>query len=466
MTIEFLGAARTVTGSMHLLTTDAGNRILLDCGLYQGRREEAYRINNTLPFDPAELDAVVLSHAHIDHSGNLPSLMKGSRGERFRGTIHTTHASRDLCSIMLPDSAHIQESDADFLRRHDRHAYEPIYTVDHATRVMEHIQGHDYHESFDVSEDVRCTFFDAGHILGSALVVLDVKRSSGGTMRLCFTGDLGRPNRPILRDPEFVGDVDCLICESTYGGRTHQSYPDLQRMLKETIVETMSRGGKLIVPAFAVGRTQDIVYLLNVMFENGELPRLPIYVDSPLATDATEIFRRHPECFNQSVATLLKTDPDPFGFTTLHYVRDVEESKALNSRPEPCVIISASGMMEAGRVVHHLMNGIEDSRNTILVVGFQAEHTLGRRIVEHREYVRIWGGEYKLNARVKTINGLSAHADHGELMTYLKQFNRERMQSIYLVHGEHPAQEPLRDDLVAAGFASVIAPQKYMKATL
>jgi metallo-beta-lactamase family protein len=462
MTIEFLGAARTVTGSMHLITTDAGNRILLDCGLYQGRREEAHRINSRLPFDPAELTAVILSHAHIDHSGNLPSLVKGDRHERFRGSIFATHATRDLCSIMLPDSAHIQESDAAFVQRKQHRAFPPIYTTDDALRVMGHFITASYHEKIQVTDDLACTFHDAGHILGSALVVLDVA-TPNGPLRICFTGDLGRPHRPILRDPEFVGDVDYLITESTYGGRTHESYPDLQGTLKQTMIETTSRGGKLIIPAFAVGRTQDIVYLLNVMFENGELPRIPIYVDSPLAINATDIFRTHPECFNAEVATLIQTDPDPFGFDTLRYVRSADESKALNDSREPCVVIAASGMMEAGRVVHHLMHTVEDSRNTVLVVGFQAEHTLGRRIVEHQEHINIWGEEFTLRAEVKIINGLSAHADHPELLGYIGRMNRERMKKIFLVHGEPQAQDALRAGLIGEGFGDVVAPKKHQK---
>jgi metallo-beta-lactamase family protein len=462
MNIRFLGAAQTVTGSMHLVTTQAGSRILLDCGLYQGRRREAYQINRELPFDPASLDAVVLSHAHIDHSGNLPSLVKGEPEERYQGKIYSTHATRDLCAIMLPDSAHIQESDAEFLRKRDRDPHPPIYTNEEALRVMEHFVTASYGETFHVTKDVTCTYFDAGHILGSALVVLDVQED-GGTRRLCFTGDLGRPNRPVLRDPEFVGDVDYLISESTYGGRTHESYPHLQKELKETIIETMARGGKLIIPAFAVGRTQDIVYLLNELFERGELPRLPIYVDSPLAINATDIFRTHPECFNRHVTELLQTDPDPFGFTTLRYLRSADESKALNNRREPCVIIAASGMMEAGRVVHHLMNNVEDSRNTILVIGFQAEHTLGRRIVERNEFVNIWGERFELHAQVRVINGLSAHADHDELVGYIGRMDRERLRQIFLVHGEPKAQEALRQGLLAEGFRNVVAPAKHMR---
>lgn len=465
MNIQFLGAAGTVTGSMHLLTTSSGRRILLDCGLFQGRRREAYQINSNLPFDPTSLDAVVLSHAHIDHSGNLPSLVKGERDERFEGKIYATHATRDLCSIMLPDSAYIQESDTRFLKKRERAAFEPLYTTDDALRVLGRFVTVSYHQPITVTEGVRCTFYDAGHILGSALVVLDIE-DEGKTIRLCFTGDLGRPQRPILRDPEHIGDVDYLISESTYGGRTHQSFPDLQNDLKKTILETTSRGGKVIIPAFAVGRTQDIVYLLNVMFERGELPRIPIYVDSPLAMNATDIFRVHPECFNKQVVELIQTDPDPFGFDTLRYVRSANESKALNNSRQPAVIIAASGMMEAGRIVHHLMHGVEDSRNTVLVIGFQAEHTLGRRIVEGQEQLSIMGQQFTLRAQVKTINGLSAHADHPELVEYIGQMDRKMLKKIFLVHGEPKASSALADGLRQAGFNDVVAPRKGDEFTL
>lgn len=461
MHIEFLGAAGTVTGSMHLLTTDSGKRVLLDCGLFQGRRQEAYEINSKLPFNPSELDAVVLSHAHIDHSGNLPSLVKGDRKDRFHGSIHATHATRDLCGIMLPDSAHIQESDFSFMRRHDRPVREPIYDSDDAARALGRFVTHSYQETFDVVEGVRATYFDAGHILGSALVVLDIDRASGGTTRLCFTGDLGRPDRPILRDPQPVGDVDYLISESTYGGRTHPTYGDLMEELRTTIIKTIERRGKVIIPAFAVGRTQDIVYLLNVLFENGELPRVPMYVDSPLAISATDIFRTHLDCFNDDVRRLLETDPDPFGFDTLHFVRSADESKALNNSRNPAVIIAASGMMEAGRIVHHLMHNIENERNLILVIGFQAEHTLGRRIVERQPRVRIMGNDYELNAQVKTINGLSAHADHPELLAYIGAMNRERLKRIFLVHGEPTAATALREGLLGIGFGDVEIPAKH-----
>lgn len=466
MTIDFLGAAGTVTGSMHLLTTDTGRRILLDCGLYQGRREEAYQINSDLPFDPTKLDAVILSHAHIDHSGNLPSLVKGKRDERYRGPIYATYATRDLCSIMLPDSAEIQESDVSYLRRHGKTPRDPLYTMEDALRALNRFRSIPYEHAFQVTPDVQASFHDAGHILGSAVVVLEIDRADDTRTRLCFTGDLGRPGRPILRDPVQVGDVDVLISESTYGGRTHPSYPDLMEDLRRTIHEVVSRGGRVVIPAFAVGRTQDIVYLLNVLFEDGRLPRVPIYVDSPLAMSATDIFRIHPECFNDRVRKLMASDPDPFGFAGLTFIRSVDESKSLNRSSHPCVIIAASGMMEAGRVVHHLMHSIEDERNMVLVVGFQAEHTLGRRIVEKQERVNIMGEQFRLKAQVRTINGLSAHADGGELVTYISTMDRERLRNIFLVHGEPEASAALMDDLLHAGFSHVTAPARFDRVVL
>ncbi len=457
MTIQFLGAAQTVTGSMHLLTLDNGRKILLDCGLYQGRREEAYRINSKLPFDPAELDAVILSHAHIDHSGNLPSLVKGDKRDRFVGDIYSTYATRDLCSILLPDSASIQEADSAFLKKHNRAAQEPLYTQDDVLRVLQMFITTSYNKPFRVTDGVTCTFYDAGHILGSALVVLDIQEKDR-EYRLCFTGDLGRPNRPVLRDPQFVGDVDILLSESTYGGRMHESFPNLRKELMEVIQETIRRGGKIIIPSFAVGRTQDIVYVMNGLFEDGMLPRIPIYVDSPLALSATDIFRTHLECFNQRVQKLLETDPDPFGFQTLRYIRSVDESKELNEKADPCVIISASGMMEGGRVLHHLIHGIEDERNTVLIVGYQASHTLGRRLVEGNDRVSILGKQYNVKAQIKTINGLSAHADHEELTGYIGQMNRERLQNIFLVHGESRAAQALKQGLNDMGFPRVTIP--------
>jgi metallo-beta-lactamase family protein len=465
MQLEFLGAAGTVTGSMHLLTTDGGRRILLDCGLYQGRRAEAFEINSVLPFDPSDLDAIVLSHAHIDHSGNLPSIVRGVAGGRFAGRIHATHATRDLCTIMLGDSAGIQESDAAYLARKGKKVVGPLYTTQDALATLQLFSAESYHAPFRVTDDVQCTFVDAGHILGSAMVMLDVTEN-GATRRLCFTGDIGRPGRPLLRDPEPIGDVDFLITESTYGGKAHPPFPDLMEQLRLVIHETVLRGGKVIIPAFAVGRTQDLVYLLNVLFEEGRLPRIPIYVDSPLAVNATDIFRLHPECFNADVTELLKHDPDPFGFATLEFSRTAEESKAINRSQQPCVVIAASGMMEAGRILHHLRHTIEDARNTILVMGFQAENTLGRRIVDREDDIKIMGERYSVRAQVRQLPGLSAHADHGELVAHISGCDRKRLKKIFLVHGEPDAAVALRSGLLDAGFADVEIPARFDRFTL
>lgn len=466
MQLEFLGAAGTVTGSMHLLTTEGGSRILLDCGLYQGRRAEAFEINRTLPFDPGTLDAVVMSHAHIDHSGNLPSLVGANAASPFRGRIHATHATRDLCGLMIADSARIQESDAEYLRKKGRPVVGPLYTSEDARAVLELFSSQPYHARFQVTKDVYCTFYDAGHILGSAIVLLEVTEN-GATRKLCFTGDVGRPGRPVLRDPEMtIGDIDILISESTYGGRTHPPFPDLVRQLKEVILETMARGGKVVIPAFAIGRTQDLVYLLNVLFENGELPRVPIYIDSPLAINATDIFRMHPECFNGDVAKLLETDPDPFGFATLEFSRSREDSMAINDSREPSVVIAASGMMEAGRILHHLMHTVEDPKNTILVMGFQAEHTLGRRLVDREKHVKIMGQTFDVRAQVVSLDGLSAHGDHNELVGFISQFDTKRLEAIFLVHGEPDAASALREGLLENGFDRVEIPARFDRFTV
>ncbi len=466
MNVDFLGAAGTVTGSMHLITTEAGSRILLDCGMYQGRRSEAYEINSRLPFNPASLDAVILSHAHIDHSGLLPMLVSKPYKGGFDAYICCTHATRDLCSIMLSDSAHIQESDAAYLRKRHREVRDPLYTMTDALKILDYFAGYPYHKEFKVTDDVTCTFFDAGHILGSASCLLSI-REAGGTIRLGFTGDIGRNNRPILKDPEPMGDVDYLISESTYGGKHSPPYPDIPVLLREVIERTTSRGGKVIIPAFALGRTQDIVYILNGLFESGELARVPIYVDSPMATSTTAVYRHHPECYDEETATLLLTDPDPFGFDSLRYLRTTSESMTLNHSPEPCVIISASGMMESGRIVHHLKNHIEDERNTILVAGYQAEHTLGRRIIDREEVVNIMGKPYYPRAEVVVLNGLSAHADHNELVGYIGRFDRERLKKVFLVHGEPDAAVALRSALLhETGVAEVEIPTRGSRYTL
>ncbi len=459
MNIQFLGAARTVTGSMHLLTVN-DSRILLECGLFQGRRKESFERNRNLPFDPASVDVMVLSHAHIDHSGNIPSLVKNG----FRGNIYTTPASRDLCSAMLRDSGHIQESDIRYINkkraRKGQPPLEPLYTVEDATACLGNFVTVGYHRPLPIAPGVTLTFYEAGHILGSAVVVLDIEEA-GQQRRLVFTGDLGRKDKPILRDPEPVPDADLFITESTYGDRLHEPFEEAGRVLREVIVSTYQRGGKVIVPSFAVGRTQELVYALHRLTEAHKIPEMPIFVDSPLAVNATEIFRLHPECYDEEVNEFLTSgrSRDPFGFYRLTYIRSVERSKELNFLREPAVIISASGMCEAGRILHHLKNNIEDERNTVLIVGWQAPHTLGRRLVERQPVVKIFGEEYRLKAQVVTINGFSAHADRNGLLDYARQLGPERIQAAFVVHGEESSSLALADGLRSLGLRRVTVPQ-------
>lgn len=459
MHLTFWGAARTVTGSMHLLQLEDGRRLLLDCGLYQGRRAEANRINRELPFDAASIDAVLLSHAHIDHAGLLPRLW----ADGFRGKVYATRATRDLCEIMLMDSAFIQESDARFfnrkIRKQGEAAVEPLYSTADAEGVLKCFEGIDYGAPFKLGAGVEVEFRDAGHILGSATITVTV--ASGGTSRrLGFTGDVGSPGRPVLRDPAPMPDCDWLIAEATYGGRTHEPPPDKRAHFRDVIARTASRGGRVIIPAFAVGRTQELAYALNDLWNAGELPPIPVFVDSPLAVNATEIFRKHPDVFDEETRTLLETDPDPFGFERLEYVRDASRSKELNGMHVPMVVISASGMCEAGRILHHLRNNIEDPRNTILIVGFMAEHTLGRRIAEGRETVNIFGRPHRLKAEVEIIDAFSAHADEPELLEFIGHLDRDRLKRIFLVHGAPDRQDALAEALRQRGYRGVVAPER------
>ena len=464
MIIEFQGAARTVTGSMHLLHID-GKHILLDCGLYQGKRNESNEINKTFPFDPRSIEAVILSHAHIDHSGNLPGLVK----QGYRGPIFCTPATKDLCSVMLTDSGHIQEKDAEYLNKkltqHHDQPIEPLYTSVDAQRAMEQFAGRQYGQSFDIVPSLSATFFDAGHILGSASIVLRIKEN--GTIKtIGFTGDIGRWNMPIIKDPAFMGNVEYLLSESTYGGIVHDPPEDMGNQLAQDIARVVARNGKIIVPAFSVGRTQDLVYTLHTLFDAGKLPRIPIYVDSPLAVNATEIFKQHPECFDEDTFKHIAQHHDPFGLNQIHYIRTAEESKKLNDSTEPMMIIAASGMCEAGRILHHLSNGIEDSRNAILIVGYQAENTLGKRLVDKEEEVRILGSVYKRRAEVIVHNSFSAHADGNELLKYAGQFDRKILSTIFLVHGELDRQTDFQRGLQQNGFHDVQIPVRGQKFTL
>ncbi|NQT23904.1 MBL fold metallo-hydrolase [candidate division KSB1 bacterium] len=457
MEIQFHGAAQAVTGSMHLLTV-GDEKILLECGLFQGRRQEAYERNCNLPFDPKELTAMVLSHAHMDHSGNIPQLVKGG----YEGNIFCTHATQDLCRVMLRDSAHIQEMDAKYMnKRQDKKGLphvEPVYSMADAEASMSQFVGLGYNRSFMITPNVQVTFLDAGHILGSAIVILDIKEN-GTTKRLTFTGDLGRNDQPVIKDPVPVKETDFFITESTYGNRTHDAVGDMKAKLQSTIDRTVKRGGKIIVPSFSVGRTQELVYFLHELFNEGALPEIPIYIDSPLSVNITEVFRLHPECFDDETREeFLSNHQDPFGFYRLKYIRQVEESKKLNLSKEPCMIISASGMCEAGRILHHLKNNVSDPKNTVLVVGFMAENTLGRRIVERKPEIKIFGEVYPLKAEVVITNGFSAHADKDELIGYFNQLDKNRLAHTFIVHGEPDSTEAYASSIRDTGFKDVSVP--------
>lgn len=460
MELEFFGAAREVTGSCHVLRV-AGHTVLLDCGMFQGHRSQSREKNLRLPVPVESIDAVVLSHAHIDHSGRLPFLV--SKG--YARPVHCTPATRDLCAIMLADSAHIQESDAAYLARHGRAYVEPLYRQADASELMKHMVAVPYDESFGVVPGVRARFTDAGHILGSASVTLECT-ANGRRTRLVFSGDVGRPGLPIIRDPQPPNGADCLIMESTYGDREHPPAENMRERLGAIVRDTAARGGRILIPAFAVGRTQEIVYDLHALTRGGRIPAIPIYIDSPLATDATGVYAMHPDAFDHG-EDLVAAVADLFRFDLVHYTRDVNESKALNAQRGPMVIIAASGMAESGRILHHLLHGAPDPRSTILIVGFQAEHTLGRRIVERRPMLKIFGEEVPLRARVEILNGYSAHADRHELVAWLNAVrgNAARAPRVWLVHGEPQSQEALATTLRQQGY-TVNAPAPGERAEL
>ncbi len=455
MEITFAGAAREVTGSCHIVHVN-GKHILLDCGLFQGRRNETHEKNVRLPLDVSRIDTVVLSHAHIDHAGRIPLLVR----EGYRGTVWCTAATRDLAVIMLADSAHIQERDAEFLARHRKGVVPPLYSIVDATRTADLMAGVPYEKAFEVTTGVRVTFVDAGHILGSASVVLDVEEH-GRKQRLVFSGDIGRSGLPIIRDPKAPEGADVVIMESTYGDRDHAPYTSARQALARIVTETAARGGRILIPAFAVGRAQEIVYDLHSLALAGEIPAIPIYIDSPLAIEATAVFETHPEIFDrtedfvQRVQTL-------FRFQQAHYTRQAEESKALNTAVGPMVIIAPSGMAEAGRIVHHLKHGASNPRNTILIVGFQAEHTLGRRIVERQPTIKIHGDEIPLRAQVEVLDGYSAHADRTELTRWLDtvRSTSPALRDVYLVHGEPGPQDALAERLRDGGYR-VSCPEQF-----
>jgi metallo-beta-lactamase family protein len=459
MEITFHGAAQTVTGSQHRLSIN-GSQILLDCGLYQGARQEAVLRNTSFKYDPAGLKALILSHAHIDHSGNIPNLVKSG----FRGPVYATHATVDLCDYMLRDSGRIQESDAIFAnkraaKRGELANIKPLYLEADAQTALKQFDDQSYDKPFEVAPGVRASFVEAGHILGAAMVVLDIEEK-GRTFRLAFSGDIGRMNMPLLRDPSFLQDVDYLIMESTYGTKNHRPPEEAFAEFGALVKQTVARGGKIIIPSFAVGRAQELVYDLSKLIRAKEIPALPVYVDSPLAVKASTVFWAHTGLLDEEAQKFVRDSPDDdsFGFKSLHYTQSVDESKAINDMPGPLVVISASGMCETGRILHHLRNNIENPKNTILIVSWQAPQTLGRRLADREPEVRIFGDLFHVKAQVATINGYSGHAGRDLLIEWATHL-MPRVKKVFLVHGEPESSAALGEALTGRGMPGVYAPK-------
>lgn len=456
--LTFYGAAQTTTGSMHLVETN-GKRILLDCGLYQGKRKESFEKNRNLPIDPATIDAVLLSHAHIDHCGNLPTLVKHG----FRGRIYCRPATAELCDVLLRDSAFLQARDLQYINKkraaQGKHLFEPLYEIEDVDQVMKHFEPTPSKRQIDLGDGITAVFHNAGHILGSAIVQLDVKPQAGGrSQRLLFSGDLGQTNQPILRDYDKPEGADALLIESTYADRDHPSHEDVMGRLKAFIDDIEQLHSRLLIPAFSVGRTQQILYYFNRLHDAGRIPIVPVYVDSPLSLKATKIYESHRECYDEEASEILRQGKDPMKFPGLHFVQTPDESKALNDLKGPHIIIAASGMCEGGRVLHHLQRTVGDPRNIILIVGYQAEQTLGRRIVDHVSPLKILGDEFELNARVHTINALSAHADRRQLMEWFDAIKGKTLKHAFAVHGEPEKVDAMCELIRAHGVEQVLDP--------
>ncbi|MFC1645916.1 MBL fold metallo-hydrolase RNA specificity domain-containing protein [Candidatus Omnitrophota bacterium] len=455
--LKFLGGVRTVTGSSHLITTKH-SRVLIDCGIFYGHRDEFYELNTSFNYNPRKLDAVLLSHAHIDHCGNIPSLIK--RGLRCK--IYTTSATKDLCRLMLADSGKVQEEDIRYVnklnRRRGRSLRKPLYTAQEGRKSLKKFRPLSYRQRFKLTKDVTCTFYDAAHILGSGIIVLDIKLDGRGNMRIGYAVDLGRKGLPLLNEPTIIEGMDYLVIESTYGGRLHGSIDEAKGKLRDTINETIKRRGKVIIPSFALERAQEVIYFLNILIKEKQIPPIPIYVDSPLTTNITEVFRTHYGYLDDETRALMRSKKaGPFDFVNLNYIRSRVESKALNHDNRPMIIIAGSGMCEAGRVLHHLRNNISDSRNTILVVGYMAANTLGKRIVNKERFVKIYGVEHELNAQVAVINVFSGHADKNELNEYTKSCLP--IEKVFIVHGD-PEQSKSIFELMSQSGINAYMPDK------
>jgi metallo-beta-lactamase family protein len=460
MRIQFLGAAREVTGSKHLLTTDNGRRILLDCGVYQGKGMDTEELNRKLNFNPKEIDNIILTHAHIDHSGLIPYIYKLG----FRGSVVCTNATRDLCAYMLADSGHIHEQDTRTynkkLQRLGKKPIEPIYTKQDAIDCMELFIGVPYDRKFYIDDKTRVRFTNTGHLLGSAVANIEILEG-GHTKRLAYTGDIGRPENRIIKAPSPFISADYIICESTYGNRRHDNSLKADEDLLSIVHETcVTKGGKLIIPSFSVGRTQEIVYSLNNFYNEKKLPKVDIFVDSPLAMNVTNVFRLHADCFNKKILQVMENDSDPFGFNSLHYVKSIEESKQLNDYSKPCVIISASGMAEAGRVKHHLANNISNPKNTVLMVGYCAPSTLGARLLRGDKNISIHGNPYEVKAQISRLESYSGHADYLEITSFLSCQDKKRLEKMFLVHGDYDAQTEMKTYLESQGFENIVIPEK------
>ena len=466
MKLKFCGAAREVTGSKILITTNHGKRLLLDCGMFQGKGLETDSINRDLGFDPSMVDHIILTHAHIDHSGLIPYVYRLG----FRGSIICSNATRDLCSIMLADTAYIQEHDTKtFNKRRAKKGLPlvtPIFTQDDAKECMALFIGVPENMKFRIDDNIKVKFTGTGHMLGSGVANLFISEN-GKTTRLAYTGDIGRPSSRILAPPKPFPQADILITESTYGDRLHKDFISADDELLKTVIDTcVNKGGKLIIPSFSVGRTQEIVYSLNNFFNKGILPRVEIFVDSPLAVNATTIFRMHPECFNSEILKVMEADSDPFGFNSLTYITRHEDSKKLNEYKKPCIIISASGMMEAGRIKHHLANNISNPKNTILVVGYCSPVTLGARIARGDKEVSIFGTVYPVKAEVRIIDSFSGHGDYNEMMEFLDCQDKNQIQKTFLVHGEYETQVKYSSRLQEAGFLNIQIPSPKQEFTV